>query len=369
MSTEFLWTIPTHGDGRDGDPTLRRRGDWNPNRQSQFASTVRDERPGNFTYYDYLAQIARAAEASGFDGLFVPYDPSGEESWTVATALAREAPRLRLLPEFQPGFATAVYTAKLAVSFQRFFDDRLGWKLALAGDAAVQRSVGDTVPEVDRVARADELLTVTKGAWLNGPFSFHGQHFEAVDTEFFGSHSGINLRPGHRIEPRRHPKIYLDGETEAALELSARHADVHLLASAEPTAVEQAITRHRAVAETQGRTVEYGIRLGVVARDSADEAWRKVDRLARSSGLTGLDEVQQQRIDDHLVFGFSRLGFSAPAGLVGSFTEVAQRLEGYIGLGVSSFILDGLPHLEEAYRLGERVLARVPADLSSAISA
>lgn len=358
MSIEILWTVPTRGDGRDGDPSLRRRGDWNPERQSHFAHSVRDERPGHFTYYDYLAQIARAAEAAGFHGLFVPYDPGGEESWVVVTALAREVPRLALLPEFQPGFATAVYTAKLAVSFQRFFNDRLGWKLALDGDSAVQLSVGDVVPPTERIARAEELLTVTKGAWLDGPFSYHGRYFEAADTSFFGPPSGTNFRPDQQIAPRPYPKIYLDGETDAALELSVRHADVHLLPSAEPTVIEQAIARHRGLAAAHGREVAYGLRLGVVARDTSAEAWREAERLASSSHLSG-SELHERRFDDHLVLAFPGLGFSAPAGLIGSFDEVTERLEGYIEAGVSSFILDGIPHLEEAYRLGERVLPQL----------
>src|SRR4029079_11577986 len=111
--------------------------------RTRRAPGVTDPRPGRFGPYDHLTQVARAAEATGFSGLFIPYDPLGEDSWIVATTLAREVPRLQLLPEFQPGFATAVYTAKLALSFQRFFADRLSWKLALRTDPSLQAAVGD----------------------------------------------------------------------------------------------------------------------------------------------------------------------------------------------------------------------------------
>ena len=46
----------------------------------------------------------------------------------------------------------------------------------------------------------------------------------------------------------------------------------------------------------------------------------------------------------------------AGTALVGSHTEVADRIEEYAGLGVSEFILSGYPHLEEAYWFGEGVL-------------
>ena len=42
--------------------------------------------------------------------------------------------------------------------------------------------------------------------------------------------------------------------------------------------------------------------------------------------------------------------------LVGSYTEVADRIEEYAGLGFSEFILSGYPHLEEAYWFGEGVM-------------
>lgn len=359
MTVEFFWTVPTHGDGRDADLSLRRRGDWNPERQSRFTPSLRDERPGRFTYYDYLTQVARAAEAAGFDGLFIPYDPGGEASWIVATALAREAPRLRLLPELQADFGTAVYAAKLAVSFQRFFDNRLGWKLALDGDPAIRRAVDDVVALAEQVARAQELLEVTKGAWSTTPFSYQGRYFEAADTAFFGSHTGPNLRPDHRIELGPYPKIYLEGESEPEVELSARHADVQLLGSAEPASVEAAIASHRERAAAHGRQVGYGLRLGVIVRETAAEAWRKVERLASAGHGGGGTEPAVRRVDDQLLAGLSALGFTADDGLIGEFGEIAQRLEAYVQLGVTTFILDGLPHLEEAYRVGERVLWRL----------
>jgi alkanesulfonate monooxygenase len=356
MSTEIFWTIPTRGDGRDADPSLRRRGDWNPERQSRFAPSVRDERPDRFTYYDYLTQIARAAEAAGFDGLYVPFDPLGEESWIVATALAREAPRLRVVTEFQPGFGTAVYAAKLALSFQKFFGDRLAWKLALDGDPDVQRTVGDFVEGAQRQARAAELLEVTNGTWFDAPFDFHGEYFEVEGGGFFDTDLGQDDLSRHPLARRPFPKLYLDGENEAALDLSARHADVHLLGSAEPTAVEQSIARHTERAAAFGRQPGFGLRLGVIARETPEEAWRKARRLWSQGHEGDLDTL---RADDQLLLDFGALGFEAPAGLVGSFEEVAERLDAYVDLGVTTFVLDGLPRLEEAYRLGERLLAQL----------
>jgi alkanesulfonate monooxygenase len=359
MSVEFLWTVPTSGDGREGPPSRRNRGDWNPARQHHLYPSVRDERPGRFTYYDYLTQVARAAEATGFTGLFVPFDAEGEDSWIVAASLARETPRLTLVPEFQPGFATAVYTAKLAVTFQRYTADRLGWKLALGGDPAVAAALGDVVEPGQRVRRAEELIELTKGAWFEAPFSYKGQFFDAADTGFFGT-SGPAHRAEHRIERRPYPKLYLDGTTEAELGLSARHADVHLFDTVEPGSLGVAIERLGTLAAAHDRRVSIGVRLGVIARDTGAEAWAEAASLSGNSFSSG-HSLEDRRVDDHLYLGFDELGFSAPAGLVGSFEDIADRLRRYVELGVTTLVLDGIPRLEEAYRLGERVLPYVTA--------
>ena len=46
----------------------------------------------------------------------------------------------------------------------------------------------------------------------------------------------------------------------------------------------------------------------------------------------------------------------AGTALVGSHTDVADRIEEYAALGISEFIVSGYPHLEEAYGFGEGVL-------------
>ena len=46
----------------------------------------------------------------------------------------------------------------------------------------------------------------------------------------------------------------------------------------------------------------------------------------------------------------------AGTALVGSHTEVADRIAEYHDLGFDEFILSGYPHLEEAYWFGEGVM-------------
>ena len=61
-------------------------------------------------------------------------------------------------------------------------------------------------------------------------------------------------------------------------------------------------------------------------------------------------------VSPNLWAGVGLLRGGAGTALVGSHTEVADRIEEYARLGLSEFILSGYPHLEEAYWFGEGVL-------------
>ncbi|MFD8941696.1 LLM class flavin-dependent oxidoreductase, partial [Streptomyces californicus] len=107
-------------------------------------------------------------------------------------------------------------------------------------------------------------------------------------------------------------------------------------------------------------------------------AWATADRLlgdldpetiaAAQKALGKSESVGQQRmlalhggsrdkleIAPNLWAGVGLVRGGAGTALVGSHTEVADRIEEYHALGVEHFVLSGYPHLEEAYWFGEGV--------------
>ncbi len=105
--TEFLWELPVRGDGR-------------------HVGAVSERRDG----FDFLDQAILAAELSGLDGVVVPYDPEGDDSWVVAGTALRQTRHARVTVEFHPAFGTPVYAAKLSATLQRLSAGRLDWRCA-----------------------------------------------------------------------------------------------------------------------------------------------------------------------------------------------------------------------------------------------
>lgn len=281
----------------------------------------RDVRSPLVNRFDYYAQVAQGAAQTAFDGVFIPHRPESDDAGIVAAAIAREVPRLVLIAQFPAWAGSAVYAAKQAVSFQRLAHERLGWAIAPSPAADVRARDGDLVADEDLGARTEELLTVARGVHGERPYAFSGRFF---DVQGGGFEAPLNRVP--------FPRVFLQGESEEALALSARAADVHLFAAQPLAALRGQMEALDALALREGRTVDFGLLQPVVAREQHDEARRDAARAG---------------VGEHA--------------LVGDYDLVATRLGELARLGIRHFVLGAPASLEEVYAVGQHVLPRFRA--------
>ncbi|GAA3791992.1 LLM class flavin-dependent oxidoreductase [Amycolatopsis tucumanensis] len=330
--TGYLWELPTRGDGRRADPNLWRRDG-----------------------FDHLHQVVDAAELSGLDGVVVPYDPHGEESWIVAGGALRHTRHSRVVVEFTPSFGTPVYAAKMSLTLRRLGADRLDWLLKVDTDPEDERQRGDRVSGPERYERAAEFLTVARGVWSGrgaapggfdgGEFDHHGTYFDVIAGGF------DEAADGHPF-----PVVHLSGTSPEAITLSAAHGDVHLFTESTPDLAADIGALETAAAE-HGRTVRAGLVLPVIAREDEHEAWARVLRLWREIDPSATEHEVRSRARDGVRFdGFDRIGYRTPVGLVGSYDQVARRLSEYTRAGIDTVVLSGHPAIEEIHRAGEHLL-------------
>lgn len=349
----FHWFLPTYGDSRDivgGGHGLR-------------AGVAAGARPATIAY---LGQVARTAEQLGFAGALTPTGAWCEDAWLTTAMLVAGTEHLRFLVAFRPGLLSPTLAAQQAATFQRHSQGRLLLNVVVGGEAHEQRAYGDFLSKDGRYARADEFLTIVRALWRG----------ETVD--FDGEHEGVAGASLARV-PEPAVPLYFGGSSAAAGPVAARHADVYLTWGEPPAQVAEKIAWISALAEAEGRAVRFGIRLHVIARDTSAQAWAEAQRL-----LDGLDADTIRRVQDGLArsesegqrrmlalhrgsterlvvapnlwAGVGLVRGGAGTALVGSHTEVADRIAEYHALGIDEFVLSGHPHLEEAYWLGEGVL-------------
>jgi alkanesulfonate monooxygenase len=361
MGIKLHWYLPTHGDGR----TLLLAGDAS---QTDLLTHSLPARPGHRApTLQYLAQVARAAEQSGFDGALTPTGTWCDDAWITCAALSQQTERLRFLVAFRPGSVSPTLAAQQAATFQRHTGGRLLLNIVTGGNDVEQRRFGDDLGKDARYTRADEFLTILRGAWSGEPFSFHGEHLWADGATALG------------IDEQ--PEIYFGGSSDAALKVAAKHANVYLTWGEPPPQLEPHLEKVRALAAEAGRGSElrHGIRLHVVARDTSEQAWAAAAALIADADdatiaeaqtkMTHASAVGQQRMKalhggrrdqlevyPNLWAGPGLLRGGAGTALVGSHEQVADRIAEYHALGIDEFILSGYPHVEEAYAFGEGVM-------------
>ncbi|MBT2507001.1 LLM class flavin-dependent oxidoreductase [Streptomyces sp. ISL-98] len=368
---KFHWFLPTASDGRS--LTVGTRGTHGPGHDAYLAADPGADRfraPG----IRYLNQIAQAAEHMGFDGILTPTGTWCEDAWLTCAALAQETERLRFLVAFRPGFISPTLAAQMAATFQRISRGRLLLNIVTGGEADEQARFGDHLSKAARYERTGEFLTVLRGAWSGEPFTFKGEHYDVRGATVMAPPDPI-------------PELFCGGSSAEAGPIAARHVDTYLTWGEPPEQVAQKLDWIRGLAAEQGRTMRFGTRFHVVARDTSAQAWAAAERLlagmdsehvarvqttlaaSQSTGQARMcslhaDYRESARTSDLEIYpnvwaGVGLLRGGAGTALVGSHQEVADRIAEYASLGIDEFILSGFPHLEEAYWVGEGVLPRL----------
>jgi alkanesulfonate monooxygenase len=347
------WFLPTYGDGRQ----LVGGGHGVP------VGSAGGVRPATLSY---LTQVARAAEQLGFEAALTPTGMWCEDAWLTTAMLSQQTERLKFLVAFRPGMLTPTLAAQMAATYQRHSPGRLLLNIVTGGEPSEQRGYGDFLSKDDRYARGAEFLHVVRALWRGERVDFTGKYLRV---------EGAALE---RV-PDPVPDIYFGGSSAAAGEVAAEHVDVYLTWGEPPAQVAEKIAWVRKLAADRGRTLRFGIRLHIIARDTSEAAWSVAQSLldaldpkaieAVQAGLARSESEGQRRmralhggsvdrleVAPNLWAGIGLVRGGAGTALVGSHTEVADRIAEYHALGIDEFILSGHPHLEEAWWVGEGVL-------------
>lgn len=354
---KLFWFIPTHGDGR-------------------YLGTTEG---GRVLDFDYLRQVAIAADAQGFYGVLLPTGRSCEDAWVVASSLIAETRRLRFLVAVRPGLISPTLAARMCATFDRLSGGRLLINVVTGGDPVELAGDGVFLEHDGRYEVTDEFLAIWRSILSRtpDPVNFDGRH--------------LRVRSASALIPalqRPYPPLYFGGSSAAGIEVAAKHVDVYLTWGEPPAQVAAKIATARAAAAGVGRTLQFGIRLHVIVRETDDEAWAAAARLISRLDTTTIEKAQktlsrqdsqgQKRmlallgpggtktsretleVSPNLWAGVGLVRGGAGTALVGSAETVAARIREYRQLGVESFILSGYPHLEEAYRVAELLFPRLP---------
>ena len=314
----------------------------------------------------YIRDFAQAAEAGGFDRVLVGYFADGPDGFLLAATAAQFTERLGFLVAHRPGFVAPTLAARKFATLDQMTGGRAAMHVITGGDDADMFRDGDLSTKDERYTRTDEYVDILKRIWTEpGPTVDHEGRF----YRFKGASTAIRCVQQPCIP------IFFGGASDAAITVSAKHADVYALWGETHAQVREITSRIDAEAADFGRKVRFSLSFRPIMAATEDEAWDRADRIKQRilslrggpSTVAPVNEgskrllaaaSQGERLDTRLWTG-AALATGArgnTTSLVGTPEQVAEALADYWDLGVTTFLIRGFDPLADNVEYGRSLL-------------
>jgi alkanesulfonate monooxygenase len=316
----------------------------------------------------YIRDFAQAAEAGGFDRVLVGYFADGADGFLVAAAAAQHTSRLGFLVAHRPGFVAPPVAARKFATLDQITEGRVAMHVITGGEDAEMARDGDISTKEERYARTDEYVEILKRVWTDPApnIDFEGKYYTVR-----GASTALRCHQKPRIP------IFFGGASEAALRVSAKHADVYMLWGETHQQVREITQRLRAEAAGFGRTLRFSLSFRPILAETEDAAWaraesikqRIIDLRAKAGIVTKVPAnegskrllaaaARGERLDTRLWTG-AALATGArgnTTSLVGTPEQVAEALVDYWDMGVDTFLVRGFDPLDDNIEYGQKLL-------------
>lgn len=315
--------------------------------------------------WDHCRDILLEAEAQGFRNILCPSSYQvGQDTLSFVAGCAPLTSKINMLAAIRCGEMQPIMLARTVATLDHMLKGRLTLNV-ISSDFP-----GETAPSPYRYQRSREVVEILKMAWTQDKITYDGEvyQFEDVWTD-----------PAAPYQQNGGPLLYFGGYSPHALELCGQHCDVYLMWPEPKENLKQRMKDVHEVAQKYERTLDYGLRVHMIVRDTEAEAKEYAEHLVsklddeygtlirdRAHDSTSLGVSHQARareladqfgyVEPHLWTGVGRARSGCGAALVGSTDQVLSEIEEYKKMGIRAFIFSGYPHIDECKSFGARVL-------------
>jgi alkanesulfonate monooxygenase len=287
-----------------------------------------------------VAEAAGWSETIGCHGMLIYTDNGLVDPWLAAQLVIQSTDSLSPLVAVQPVYMHPYSAAKKVASLAYMHGRRIDLNMVAGGFRNDLLSLGDDTSHDDRYARVIEYAQIVTGLLASAtPFSFQGAYYRLTN---------VRMRPP--VPPELLPGVVVSGSSPAGL------AAARVLGA---TAVRYPQPAHEEDGVLDGEPIELGIRMGIIARESEEEAWAEAharfpgDRKGQLAHqlamrvsdshwhrqLSSRPDDQEPRLDPYWLWPFQNYRTFCPY-LVGGYDRVAAEIRRYLERGFTACILD-----------------------------
>lgn len=322
-------------------------------------------------YLDAVIRTARWSDAQSCAGMLIYTDNSLVDPWLVAQTVIEHTERLSPLVAIQPAYMHPYSVANMVASLSFLYGRRMSLNFVAGGFRNDLLALGDETPHDDRYRRITEYATIILDL-LRGrePVTLEGDHYRVK-----------NLKLTPKLPAELFPVVLMSGSSPAALE-TARKLDATAIRYPQDPEKEQDAPRPT--------DVQMGLRVGIVARHDAADAWQEAERRfpadregqimhelamktsdsqwhkqlsadAAASSRNGSGNAEDGAVrSPYWLHPFQQYKTFCPY-LVGTYERVGAEIARYVAMGDRALIVD-IPQAEDDLAHTNRVLTHVAAE-------
>lgn len=319
--------------------------------------------------WENTSKVVLAADRLGYKNILCPSSYQvGQDTMTFASAVAPLTKQINLLTAIRCGELHPPMLGRAIATLDHILRGRLTINIISSN------LPGTELESIPRYQRSREVIEILKQGWTQDEINFKGDFYNL---------SIPNTKPVKPYQQNGGPLLYFGGYSPPAVDLCAEHCDVYLMWPETETRLAELMSTMSEKANGFGRTVDFGLRVHVIVRETESEARQAADNLmqfvdkergtqireraldAKSYGVARQADMRSQSdndgfVEEHLWTGIGRARSGCGAALVGNPDQIVAKLQRYMDMGIRSFIFSGYPHAEACETFARYVLPRIP---------
>ena len=327
-------------------------GNRNPNYKSNWYNTK---------------NIVETADKLGYKNILCPSSYQvGQDTLTFISGMAPLTKEINFLAAIRCGEIHPPMLARTIATLDHMLEGRLTLNIISSN------LPGTELDSTERYLRSKEVIEILKQCWTKNRLDFNGKYYQF----------DLPTQPVKVYQQNGGPLLYFGGYSEAGMELCAEHCDVYLMWPDTENKLVELMKNISERAKKYNRTVQFGLRVHVIVRETEEEARSYADNLiskldlslgenirnrsqdAKSLGVARQTELREKSdekffVEPNLWTGIGLARSGCGAAIVGNPDQVITKINKYQKMGIRSFIFSGYPHLQECKIFAKLVLPKI----------